>query len=150
MKDRNGVEIKKGDYIKRVGLVTYADGQKEKISKKTWLVGEANGELVFPPKAEGIDFLIVGNEVEGFKPEYSPVIDLISISEGYVAGNYRVLKEIESKDWKAGDIVKIHGKVSKETLEGGFLEKVSDELQNKHLLIVVDPITTGLLANQPQ
>lgn len=144
MKDKNDIEIKVGDLIKLVGFVQYADGLKEKVSKKTWIVEDLNN---LPEKTEDMSYLVIGNTTDGIKPEFIHSLDLVKISTGSVPQNYEVLKDIKEKDWKVGDIVKITGKVSKETLENGFLKEVSNDKAHKHVLIVVDPIATGLLAN---
>lgn len=150
MKDKNGAEIKEGDIIKRVGKVLYADGLKEKVSKKTWVAQEVYGQLVLPTKGEGVEFLVIGNLNEGgVKEEYLPLVaEKITINGGSVAENYRVLKDIESKGWQRGDIVKIAGKVSKETLDSGVLERCDDALPNKHVLIVVEPVAINSKANE--
>ena len=157
MKDINDNEIKIGDYVKRYGLVKYADGLKPKISKKTWIVSKIeNDELFYEsrfldwkgeevvedvrlprPSKEG-GFLVIGDE-NGLKDEFiSP--ETLKIDVGTVAGVYRVLKDIKEQNWKAGEIVKIHGKISFETLEQGFLEKVADSVKHQHVLVVVDTI----------
>lgn len=58
--------------------------------------------------------------------------------------NYKVLKDIDEKGWKEGDIVKIHGEVSEGTIERGYLEEVDNDLEHKHTLVVVDTIKLNL------
>lgn len=147
MLDKNKKEIKAGDLVKLVGIVKYADGDKEKISKKTWVVGERDGQLDLPEASEGMSYLIVGSKEYGIFPDFLPLFDTIDVSEGSVPQNYRTLKDIEDKGWKKGDIIRIVGRVSKETLKQGWLEEVSNDIKNKHTLIVVDPIKLGLTAN---
>lgn len=149
MEDINKVEIKAGDLLKKVGKVEYADGLKEKISKKTWIVKEIDGELVLPHKAEDVEFLIVGNEETGLLPEFLPFQDgVVTIGAGSVPQKYKVLKDVEKQGWKTGDVVQIIGKVSQETLTNGFLVQVSDDTPHKHVLVVVDPIAAGLMVNK--
>lgn len=150
-KDKNGIEIKEGDLLKKVGFVKYADGLKLKISKKTWAVTKdpATGELVLPTLAEGIEFLVVGNLTDGLKEEYKSIelggVPVVSAPVGVV---YRVLKRVESQNWNAGDIVKIHGKVSIETLQNGILEAYNGDKPVQHVIVVVDPIKVGVQAKQ--
>lgn len=146
MLDKNKKEIKEGDLIKLVGMVQYADGLKEKISKKTWIF---EGEL--PEKTDDMQYLVVGNTETGLSPEYLPFQEgVITIDAGSVPVKYKVLKDIPEKGWEKGDVVQITGKVSKETLENGFLEQVDDKTPHKHVLVVVDPIATGLAVNKPK
>ncbi len=140
--------MKQGDFVKRAGLVLYADGLKRKVSKKTWLVSKVEGDKVFfrdengndvllaLPKNEG-EFIVVGDE-NGLFPEYEKpaFIDL----GGGIEQKYRVHGDIEEKNWKDGDIVLIHGKVSQETIDSGRLELVPNSVPHQHVLIVVDPI----------
>lgn len=144
------IELKQGDIVKIKGKVLYADGLKEKISKKTWVVEEKDGGLVLPNLAEGEECILIGNQEQGIFPEFLPLMDIVKIDQGSVPQNYRVLKDVDEKGWKKDDIVKITGNVAKETLEGGWLEKVADNLPHKHVLIVVDPIKLGLVANNIQ
>lgn len=146
MLDINDIEIKEGDLIKQVGMVTYADGPKLKYSKQTWLVIMQDGELVLPVKSNDIKFVIVGNQEAGLRPEFLPFQEgVITIDEGTVPVNYKILKDVPTRGWKAGEVVKIVGKVSRETLENGVLEQCSDDEPNQHMLVVVDPIKlTGL------
>lgn len=148
MLDKNNKEIKGGDYLKKVGIVEYADGPKEKISKKTWMVGD-DGQL--PEISEGMSFLVVGNVKEGILPEFAPLMHgMIKIDVGSVPVNYKVLKDIEEKGWRRGEIVRIIGSVSNETLENGFLEKVPSETPHQHVMVVVNPIELGLSLNEIQ
>lgn len=167
MKDKENSEIKVGDLVKKCGYVTYADGAKYKISKKTWQVSKVEGDNLFYrelgvdvkgqeieqdaliPRKEGIEFLVVGDG-KGLKKEYKTTPKVLKIDAGSTGGNYRVLKDIEDKKWKVGDVVRIHGKVSFETLEKGYLEKVSDDLPNKHALIVADLIKVGMAIHNAQ
>lgn len=150
-------EIKVGSLIKRAGYVQYADGRRYKVSKKTWRVSKVEeGKLFYSqtttdvhdneivedvelkiPKDDG-EFIVVGDE-NGVFEQYLPKDNTISV--GSVAGKYRVLKDVEERDWKIGDVVSIVGKVAFSTLENGVLEKVSDDTEHKHVLIVVDPIS---------
>lgn len=149
MKDKNGTKIKKGDYIKRCGFVTYADGPKYKVSKKTWVVTKnEQGELVLPSAAEGIEYLVVGSEKKGFNPEYLPVSDVVDVSQGSVPQKYRALKDVGSQNWKKGEVVQITGKVSNGTLERGVLELVPDTTPHQHILMVVDPVLMKPAVNE--
>lgn len=142
MKDRDNVEIKVGDFVKREGNVLYADGWKKKLSKKTWKISKIEGEKLYYtdengndvelplPKNEGA-FLVVPEAV--FEP-------IQGIKAGGVPSKYRVHGEVEDKDWKDGDIVQIFGNVSKETLDSGRLEKVPDSVEHKHVVVVADPL----------
>ena len=155
MTDKNGVEIRAGHLVKREGLVLYADGFKRKVSKKTWVVSkvedgkvfyqdENDTDILLPcPKNEGA-FLIVGDE-NGVFPEHQ--IESVNITLGGVGQKYRVHGDVPEKDWKDGDIVLIHGTVSKDTIDAGTLELVPDTVAHKHVLIVVD---TVLLNNKTQ
>jgi len=152
MKDKNNLQIKVGDLVKKCGDVQYADAKRYKISRKTWQVSAITGnELYYNdgiqdsriPRAKGIDYLVVGDE-KGYAPEYAPVTKVIAVTAGAVGGNYEVLKDIKEQNWKKGDIVKIHGTVSFDTLEKGFLKQVDDSIKNKHTLVVVDTIKAGL------
>lgn len=156
MKDKNGNEIKVGHLVKRCGYVQYADEKRYKISKKTWLISKVgNGELYYEdrfigsdgrevvhdaplkvPKDEG-SFIIVGDKDKGVSKEFLPTE---SVVEAPVGQNYRIHKEDKKKDWKVGDIVRIHGRVAKEVIDRGDLEKVPDTIEHKHTLVVVDPI----------
>ncbi|RJQ33895.1 hypothetical protein C4568_03780 [Candidatus Parcubacteria bacterium] len=149
MTDKNGVEIRAGHLVKREGLVLYADGLKRKVSKKTWLVSKVEDGKVFYqdengndtllpcPKNEGA-FLIVGDE-SGVFPEHQ--IQTVNITLGGVGQKYRVHGDVPEKDWKDGDIVLIHGTVSKDTIDSGKLELVPDSVEHKHVLVVVDAIS---------
>lgn len=142
MKDRDNVEIKVGDFVKREGLVQYADGWKKKLSKKTWKVSKIEDEKLYytdengnyvelpVPKHEGA-FLIVPDAV--FEPIHG-------IKAGGVPQNYRVHGDNKSHNWKDGDIVQIYGNVSDDTIKKGTLERVPDDTDHKHVLIVADPI----------
>lgn len=163
MKDKNKVEIKVGDYVKRCGYVQYADGKKYKVSKNTWVISKVDGDNIYysvtfkdykgddvtedvllkKPKDDG-DFLVIGNEKDGLNKENSPINKTIVIEEGSVAGVYKILKDVSDKNWKAGEVVKIHGKVSFDTLKNGYLEKIGDNVKHQHILVVVDPIKVGL------
>lgn len=148
MLDKNNKEIKAGDFVKLVGKVQYADGLKEKLSKKTWIIGS---NLELPEISEGMDFLIVGSTTDGLLPEYAPMQEgMLKIEEGTVPRHYKVLKDVDSKNWKRGEIVRVVGSVSKETLEQGFLEEVPDSVSHQHVLVVVDPIKIGLLVKETQ
>lgn len=163
MKDKEKNEIKVGDLVKKCGYVTYADGPRYKVSRKTWQVSKIEDDRLFYresvvdwrgetleqdvpiPKAEEIEFLVVGDS-KGFKKGFAPD-KVLKIDAGSVAEKYRVLKDVKDKDWKKGDIVNIVGKVSFETLEGGWLEKVDKDTPHKHNLIVVDSARVGLAVN---
>lgn len=153
MKDINKRELQVGDLVKKKGIVEYADGPREKVSKKTWVVIEQDGLKLMlgddiQPLKETEEYLVVGSVKQGLEAPYKPLDKTLSISEGSTAENYRVLKDIKEKNWKKGEVVRIHGKVSFETLEKGYLEKVSSETEHQHLLVVVDPIKVGLVANK--
>lgn len=148
--------MKQGDFVKRAGLVLYADGLKRKVSKKTWLVSKVedgtpffkdeNGNEVALklPKNEG-EYIVVGNEVDGISPEFIAPEGVEG--SGGVTQKYRVHGNFSEKGWEDGDIVQISGKVSKETLESGKLELVPNTEPHKHVLVVVDPV---LLNNKVQ
>lgn len=158
MNDKNDKAIEPGCYVKRCGKVLYADGLRFKVSKKTWLVSRVeDGRLFYEsrfldhrgeevveevelkrPKIDG-NFIVVG-DADGLAPEFAPPLKVIKVSEGSVAQNYRVLKEVKEQGWKQGDIVQIIGKVAFDTLHEGFLELVGKDVPHKHVLIVVDPI----------
>lgn len=155
MIDKNGTEIKAGDLIKRCGYVEYADGKRFKVSKNTWVVSKIEDDRVFYesrfPNSRGVEvvedveiklpkdngsFLVVGNGYE-LLPEYQPTGMVLA---GSVEDKYRVLKPVVERGWDVGDVVSIVGKVSTETLENGWLEKVGKDTPNKHVLVVVDAI----------
>lgn len=155
MKDKNGAEIGVGALVKRCGYVRYADGLKYKVSKKTWVIStvgknkhgedalfykDENGNEVTlaSPKNEGA-FLVVGDS-NGFFPEHTLSEKIIKITSGGVGQKYRVHGDVKERDWKDGDIVLVHGDVSKETIASGKLERVPDSIPHKHLIIVADPI----------
>lgn len=148
MLDKNNKEIKAGDFVKLIGMVQYADGLKEKISKKTWIVGE---NLELPEVSEGMSLLIVGSEKEGLLPEYAGFQEgMLKIGAGSVPQHYRVLKDVDSQNWKRGEIVRIIGSVSKETLENGFLERVADTVPHQHVMIIAEPVKIVLPINETQ
>lgn len=158
MKDKNGVTIKTGHIVKRGGKVRYADGMKYKLSKKSWVVSRVENDTLFYtksftswdgtpvteevklslPKHDG-DFLVVGDE-KGLFEEHRPIKKVVAVDPGSVGENYRVKQDVDAQNWKEGDIVKIHGKVSEKTLNKGILEKVPNTLEHKHVLVVVDPV----------
>jgi len=157
MNDKNKVEIKVGDMVKRCGMVRYADGLRFKISKNTWIISKIeDGELYYEeggehirlarPKVEG-DFIVIGDS-KGVNKEFKPTIPNITIEAGSVQEKYRVLKDVKDKKWKKGDVVAITGKVAFETLKNGWLEKVDKDTPNQHNLIVVDPIRVIGRANK--
>lgn len=153
---KNKEDIKAGDLVKRAGYVQYAPdfsgdtGRRYKVSKKTWLISKVeNGELYYQdengndirlslPKDEGA-FIVVGKEGK-FRPEHAPIKKVVKIDGGGVGQKYRVHGDIPTQNWKDGDIVLIHGKVSKETIDAGKLERVPDTVPHAHVLIVADPI----------
>lgn len=147
-KSKKTIEV--GDLVKKTGLVNYADGARVKISKKTWeIVADEDGNPVLPTLAEGIELIVVGNVKDGLDPEYAPVeIDGVPIISAPVGVVYRALKDVESQNWKAGELIKIHGKVSKETLENGVLEVYTGETPPQHVLVVVAPIQAGLKSKE--
>ena len=67
-------------------------------------------------------------------------ISFVLVLEIVAWKKYRVHGDIDAQNWKEGDIVLIHGKVGKETIDSGKLERVPDTLGHKHVLIVVDPV----------
>lgn len=156
MKDKNNIEIKVGDLVKRCGFVQYApdfpgdDGRRYKVSKKTWLISKIeDGSLFYKdengndmplalPKDEGA-FLVVGNDGKFF-PEHAPIKKVVNIAAGGVGQKFRVHGDVAAQNWKDGEIVLIHGKVSKETLDSGKLELVPDSVEHQHVLIVADPV----------
>jgi len=141
MKDKNGIEIKVGDLVKRCGFVQYADGLKYKLSKKTWRISKIEGDTLFyadeygnnselrRPANEG-DFIVVNEE--------STPVPFVRPSG--VPHKYRVHVDYGKKNWKIGDIVLIYGQVGEETLKSGKLERVPDSEEHKHVLIIVDPL----------
>lgn len=141
--------MKTGDFVKRAGLVLYADGYKRKVSKKTWLISKVeDGKPFFRdesgldvelrlPKHEG-EFIVVGNDSDGISKEFLAPEGVEG--NGGVSQKYRVHGDIEDKNWKDGDVVLISGKVSRETLESGKLELVPADTPHQHVLIVVDPV----------
>lgn len=148
MKDKDGQEIKVGSMVKRCGFVRYADGPRYKVSKKTWLVSKIEDGLFYKDEngndvklgcKEGIEFLVVGDE-KGFFKEHAAVAKVVKIDGGGVGQKYRVHGDIPAQHWKDGEIVLIHGNVSKETIDSGKLELVPDSVEHKHVLIVVDPV----------
>ena len=166
MIDLNNKEITAGALVKRSGYVQYADGRRHKISKKTWRISRVEKEKLYykeilvdtfgvevenevelrRPKDEG-NFLVVGDS-KGFFKEYAEVDKIVKITLGSVGEIYKVLKDVTGKNWKAGEYVKIHGKVSFETLEKGILEKVDSNTKHQHVLVVVDPVKILGIANQ--
>lgn len=151
MKDKNKIEVKAGDLVKRCGYVMYADGRRFKISKKTWLISRVEKNKLFfmdgdietelrRPKDEG-NFIVIGDIKKGVSKEFNDVAKILTVSPGSVEEKYRVLKDVPKHNWREGDIVQIIGKVSFETLEKGWLEKVDKDTKHKHVLIVVDPIS---------
>lgn len=142
MKDKNGVEIKVGDLVKRYGLVQYADGLKGKISKKTWRVSKIEGDQLFYLDENGNDTLLPLPKQEGAFLVVSPaeLTPVVGINPGGVPLKYRVHGDNETQNWKDGDIVQIFGNVSKETIDAGTLERVPDTLEHKHVLVVADPL----------
>ncbi len=74
IKDKNKVAIKAGDFVKRVGLVRYADGERLKVSRVTFCIAEnEEGLLEIPSKAEHIDFLIIGSLKVGILTMYEDI-----------------------------------------------------------------------------
>jgi len=144
-------KIKAGDLVKKVGIVRYADGEREKVSKKTWVVVEQDGVLslllngdISPVKKED-RYIVVGNTKKGLDKDFAPIQ---GVSAGSVPVKYRIHKDFKDKGWKKGDIVQIVGKISQETIDSGVLEQVSDKVPHKHVQIVVDPVQVGLLTNK--
>lgn len=148
MKDINQVEIKVGDFVKRKGKVQYADGLKEKLSKKTWVVSKIENDQIYYLDENGNDIHLNVPSIEGgFLVVPEGVFEAQEgIKAGGVPGNYRVHGDVADKGWKDGDIVKIYGQVSDATLKSGKLEKVPDTEPHKHVLIVADVVK--LLGNQ--
>lgn len=164
MKDKNQKEIQVGDLVKKQGLVKYADGERMKVSRKTWQVSKIeNGQPYYQETitdwqgkevvqdvpitcADGIELVVVG-DAKGISKEYKNQAKMLAIEPGTVAENYRVLKEVTQYNWKEGEIVKIVGKVSFETLEKGYLEKVEPNVKHKHVLVVADPARVGVTNN---
>ena len=150
MKDKNGIEIKGGDLVKRCGYVMYADGLKYKISKKTWKISkieegnlyyaDENGNDVYLPIPKRDGAFLVVNE-DNFK-------SVTGISPGGVPQKYRVHGDDKKMGWKDGDIVQIHGNVSEQTQKSGKLERVPDSLEHKHVLVVADPLRVFGKANK--
>lgn len=164
MKNTDKNEIKVGDVVRQLGEVEYADGVKEKFSKKMWKVSKIEDGILYhsvtfqdelgreftqdEPISLDPDtkYLVVGDN-KGARNEYKEKGKVIKVKPGGVPQNYRVLKDIKDYGWKEGDIVKVVGRVSFETLEGGYLEEVSNDLKNKHVHIVVDPVKVQLATN---
>lgn len=169
MKDKNNIDIKVGDLIKKTGFVKYADGDRYKISRKTWRVSKVEGDKVFyreqtqdflgreieqdvplpygkDAKGNLVEFLVVGDST-GFSKDFQENVKELKINAGSVQEKYRVLKDIPDKQWKKGEIVAITGKVSFETLENGWLEKVSADVPHKHTMVVVDTARIRGLTN---
>lgn len=145
--------------MKRVGPVMYADGPRTKVSKKTWLIHEIgddetlyyleNGELRPLTLAPEIKFLVVGDEENGIREEFLHNDENVVITDAPVGEVYEVLKDISQHNWKKGELVRIHGKVSKETLENGYLVLYKGTKPHQHVLVVVDPVKAGLVSNKP-
>ena len=57
---------------------------------------------------------------------------------------YRLTKDVESQNWKQGDIINIVGKF----VNDGTFEEVSEDTEHQHNLIVVDPITLSVNLKQ--
>lgn len=142
MKDKNNIEIKVGDFVKRYGLVQYADGLKGKISKKTWKVSKIEGDQLFYLDENGNDMILPLPKQEGAFLVVSPdqFEPVPGIKPAGVPLKYRVHGDNKAQGWKDGDIVQIHGTVSKETIDAGTLERVPDTEPHKHVLIVADPL----------
>ena len=49
---------------------------------------------------------------------------------------YKILKDYPERNWKAGEVVDVEGKVNAD-----FLEKVSDDTPHNHVLVVVSPLS---------
>lgn len=147
MIDKNGVEIKAGDLVKKTGFVVYAHGPREKVSKKTWVATEKDGVLglflndwePFDSK-EGVEYIIVGSVNKGMEKKYTP---LSEVAVSAVFEKFKLLKDVPSKGWKKGDVVQTNGKVAKDDTT---FEWVADNVQHQHVLVVVDPIKVGLVA----
>lgn len=170
MKDKEKNTIKVGDLVKKTGYVTYADGDRYKVSRKTWRVSKVEDGKVFyrekivdflgreieqdtpipygkDAKGNQVEFLVVG-DAKGFSKGYKDVPTTLKIDAGSVAEKYRVLKDVKSKKWAKGDVVQIVGKVSFDTLEKGYLEKVSADVPHKHVLVVADTARIRGVAKQ--
>jgi len=60
---------------------------------------------------------------------------------------YRALRDVESQNWKQGDVISIIGDFSEKSILG-VLEQVPEETQNQHVLVVADVALLGSRVNQ--
>lgn len=145
MKDTSGVEIKAGDLVKKVGLVNYAYGPREKVSRKTWVATEKDGVLglfleeweAFNPN-EGVKYIVVGSVNGGMDSKFE---SLQKIAVSTVFEKFRLLKDVPSRGWKKGEVVRTNGKVKK---DDDTLEWVADDVPHQHVVVVVDPAALNL------
>ena len=144
MNDKNGVEIRVGDLVKKEGQVKYAHGPRLKLSKKTWVAGEQDGKLglflgdAWEPFFDHTTYLVVGNIGKGLNKEYTP---LSKIQVATVFQKYRLLKDVPAKNWKVGEVVRTNGKVDP---KDDTFEWVADNIAHQHTVVVVDPIAVDL------
>lgn len=159
--DKEGKEIQVGNLVKKYGPVQYADGVREKYSKKTWVISHVDEDGVYWTDEhgnpvpltckEGFSLVVVGHVDTGYSEEYAQIQDdAVVVRAGSVGQKYRVLKDVDSQGWKAGDLVMIHGTVGKETLERGVLERYDGDEEHKHVIVVADPVKVRNAVNKTQ
>lgn len=155
MKDKQDTEIKAGDLVKKWGVLALADGPVLKLSKKTWVATEQDGELglllgdAWEPFRDHTTYLVVGSASKGLKDEHKPA-DRLVVQGAFQ--KYKLLKDVPKHGWKKGDVVNTNAKVlgedGNENKKDTVFEWVANSVDHQHTHVVVDPVKVSNLINK--
>lgn len=62
---------------------------------------------------------------------------------------FTILKAVEKWSWLPGEILEMEGDPSW-MIENGYLEPYEGNEPNKHVIVVVDPVSVGLTVHKPE